>query len=210
MMLVDKNIKELSHQGLLIESGYDEKNVNSISYDLTLEEIIGSKQDDFELEPGAVAMIKTKEKLNIPCNITGRIGEKNSLIRLGLQVSGPQYQPGHVTYAFLRVINLTENIITLRKNMKIAQIYFEELRDTPDVTYNNQPDASFNNEIEYRAYGKYESVYKKDIKSFQKVKNDIENAANRIYGNVLTLMGIIVAIFSMLSINYQAVLSIIS
>ena len=36
MILVDKNIKELSAEGKLIKEAYTEENVNSISYDLTL------------------------------------------------------------------------------------------------------------------------------------------------------------------------------
>ena len=35
----------------------------------------------------------------------------------------------------------------------------------------------------------------------QDIKENIESASHRIYGNVLTLMGIIVAIFSLISIN---------
>ena len=46
--------------------------------------------------------------------------------------------------------------------------------------------------------------YRKNLKSFHEVKEDIEHMSTRIYGNVLTLMGIVVAIFSLLSINYQA------
>ena len=44
----------------------------------------------------------------------------------------------------------------------------------------------------------------KSIKAFEKmqdIKENIESASHRIYGNVLTLMGIIVAIFSLISIN---------
>lgn len=73
---------------------------NSISYDLTLGEFLDSEEGSIDLIPGEFVMIKTKEKLSIPNNITGRIGEKNSLLRLGLKVDGPQYQPGHITYAF--------------------------------------------------------------------------------------------------------------
>ena len=46
MILVDKNIKELSAEGKLIKEAYTEENVNSISYDLTL----GSFADKAETE----------------------------------------------------------------------------------------------------------------------------------------------------------------
>ena len=58
--------------------------------------------------------------------------------------------------------------------------------------------------IQYVRFGKYETEYNKHIKSYEDAKEDIENISSRIYGNVLTLMGIIVAIFSLLTVNYQA------
>lgn len=201
MILVDKNIKELSAEGKLIKEAYTEENVNSISYDLTLGSFADAAEIEKKLMPGATVMIKTKEKLSIPDNITGRVGEKNSLLRMGLKVDGPQYQPGHTTYAFLRVQNISADEITLKVGMHIAQIYFEELKERPERTYAEQENASFQNEDEYRHFGKYEQEYKKNIKAYEQIKEDIENASNRIYGNVLTLMGIIVAIFSLISIN---------
>ena len=162
MILVDKNIKKYSEKKLLIKEGYDVSHVNSISYDLTIGEFVGSTPND----------------------ITGRIGGKNSLIRLGLQVDGPQYQPGHTTFAFLRVLNLSDKIISLKVGDAIAQIYFEELKEVPEKTYDRQAEASFNNETTYRGYGKYDKRYKKRIQSIQEVKDDIEGMANKIYGNV--------------------------
>lgn len=204
MILVDKNIKALSEKGQLISQGYTPSNVNSISYDLTLGEFVNQDQQTQDIIPGEFLIIKTSEQLTIPKDITGRVGEKNSLLRLGLKVDGPQYQPGHVTYAYLRVQNLSDQVITLKKGMKIAQIYFEELKEVPERRYDQQINASFHNEDEYRGFGNYDMEYRQNIRSFDKIRTDIENMSTKIYGNVLTLMGIIVAIFSLLSINYQA------
>lgn len=138
--------------------------MNSISYDLTLGGVLDTDKQCVDIIPGEFLIIKTKEELKIPNNITGRVGEKNSLLRLGLKVDGPQYQPGHTTYAFLRVQNLSDKVITLQKGMNIAQIYFEELKETPDKTYDLQVNASFQNEKDYRGYGNYDAEYKKNIK----------------------------------------------
>ena len=54
-----------------------------------------------------------------------------------------QYQPGHTTYAFLRVQNISADEITLKVGMHIAQIYFEELKERPEKTYAEQKNASF-------------------------------------------------------------------
>lgn len=204
MILVDKNIKELADHGSLISKEYKPDHVNSISYDLTLGEFLNTTNDSIDIIPGEFLIVKTAEELNIPNHITGYIGEKNSLLRLGLKVDGPQYQPGHKTYAFLRVQNLSGNIISIHKGMKIAQIFFEELKEEPEVPYSSQRGASFQNEDSYRGFGTYDTEYKSNIKSFENVRDDIENMSNKIYGNVLTLMGVLVAVFSMLSINYQA------
>lgn len=180
MVLVDKNIRELCSKGKLISRCYKPDYVNSISYDLTLGEFLDSDNQNMDIGPGGFMMIKTEEELEIPDNITGRIGEKNSLLRMGLKVDGPQYQPGHRTYAFLRIQNISDRVITLRKGMKIAQIYFEELKETPDRPYSAQPGASFQNEDSYRGFGAYDKEYRKNIKTLEEVKDDIENLSHRI------------------------------
>ena len=81
MILVDKNIKNRVNKGELICSGYKDANVNSISYDLTIGEFIDENKSSIEIEPGRFIIIKTLEELNITDDITGRIGEKNSLLR---------------------------------------------------------------------------------------------------------------------------------
>lgn len=207
MILVDTDIKEyIENKKLLIIAGYNKNNINSISYDLTIENIIidDSSFTKYDLVPGEVVFIKTKEKLKIPDNILGRIAEKNSKMRQGLQVSGPHYHPGHVTYAFLRVHNISNNIITISSGNNIAQIIFEELKSNPEISYRDQEGASFNDETEYRGLGNYKDEYQKQIKSFKSLQDNLDNKENQIYSNVLTFMGIIMSIFSLLSINFQA------
>lgn len=207
MILVDKQIKDLVNEKKLIIADYNEANLNGVSYDLTIDCIYGPDREQrasYELAPGETVFIKTKEKLSIPRNILGRIAEKNSRMRMGLRVDGPHYQPGHVSYAFLRVQNISSNIIVVNNNDKIAQIMFEQLSDEPDVTYAEQKESSFQDEVNYVGFGKYQDEFSKQIKSFQTVKEDVENMSQKIYGNVLIFMGIIVAVFSLLSINYHA------
>lgn len=208
MLLVDKNIKEYVKDNKLILEGFDEKNLNGVSYDLTIAAIIdmqGGNRTEYRLNPGETVFVKTAEKLAIPEDILGRIAEKNSRMRQGLKVDGPHYQPGHTTYAFLRVQNISVNAVTLKKTMAIAQIMFEQLKDVPDMPYSKQAGASFQNETEYRGLGNYKEEYEKQTeRAVEKARDDMEKMSQRIYANVLTLMGILVAIFALLSINYQA------
>ena len=208
MILVDSEIKERIANKQLIIYGFQEQNLSGISYDLTMDvtyDAEGMEHAMFELSPGETVFVKTQEKLSIPLDILGRIAEKNSRMRQGLRVDGPHYQPGHVTYAFLRVQNISENVIELSRGMKLAQIIFEQLSREPDMPYSKQQGASFQNESTYIGLGNYQKEYENQTKKqVDKAKEDIENMSQRIYGNVLTIMGVLVAIFSLLTINYQA------
>ncbi len=211
MILVDKDIEKYVENKKLIISNYNKDNVNCISYDLTLNYILDSEKihhKEWELHPGETVFICSNEKLSIPDDIMGRIAEKNSRMRQGLVVSGPHYHPGHTTYAFLRVQNISTEIICLKGGMAIAQIIFEQLNQIPDEPYREKKDASFNDEEEYRGFGNYQNEYERETKKIQKAKEDIENISQHIYANVLTIMGILVAIFSLISINYQAFTSV--
>ena len=208
MILVDKDIEKYIEQRQLIVAGYNESNLNGISYDLTVDVICdeqGLEHQEYELKAGETIFIKTVEKLSIPNNILGRIAEKNSRMRQGLKVDGPHYQTGHVTYAFLRVQNISVNTIVLKHGMRIAQIIFEQLTQIPDVPYGAQVGSSFQNEVQYKGLGNYKEEYEKQTKrEIEHAKEDVERLSQTIYANVLTIMGILVAIFGMLTINYQA------
>lgn len=208
MILVDKDIKERVANRELIISGYQEQCLTGVTYELSMDVAYDAKGEEhrvLELYPGEIVFVKTQEKLSIPIDILGRIAEKNSRMRQGLKVDGPHYQPGHVTYAFLRVQNISENVIELSRGMKIAQIIFEQLTQEPEMPYNKQSNASFQDEIQYVGLGNYREEYERQTKKkVDLVKEDIESMSQRIYGNVLTIMGVLVAIFSLLTINYQA------
>ena len=165
MILVDKQIRELVNNGMLIVTGYDENNLGCVSYDLTIDKIISKKEsDEYTLNPGEFVMVKTNEELKMPNNMLGHIKEKNSLLRMGVMVTGPMYQPGHQTYCYFRVYNMSQNKIVLSHNFKIAQVVFEVLNEVPEVTYNQNSKASFNNEKQYLGCGKYTENYNKLIK----------------------------------------------
>ena len=93
MLLVDKNIKELVSQGKLIVSGYKEENLKGIAYELSVDCIYDSQKNtvlSFELKPGDVVYIKSNEEIELPPQLTARIIERNSVMRMGLKVDGPQ------------------------------------------------------------------------------------------------------------------------
>lgn len=210
MILVDSQIKQLIAQGKLIKDEYKVENVNSISYDLTIDKVLISKDrennkeiNSFSLKPGQFVYIKTKETLCIPDNILGRIAQKNSIMRMGLVVDGPHYQPGHITKSFLRIQNISPHKITIKNGLRVAQIIFEELTEVPYITYNQQQNSSFNNEFTYEGFGRYEDEYNKSIEKIEQLNESLDEKENRIYGNIITFMGIFISIFSIVTVNFE-------
>lgn len=65
-------------------------------------------------------------------------------------------------------------------------------------TYDQQQGASFNNEDAYRGLGRYKDEYEKRVTRLNEAQKNLENHETRIYANILTLMGIFVAIFSLI------------
>lgn len=191
MTLVDREIQE-QHDDLILQ-GYDEKNVNPTSYDLTIGSILldNGETDSFTLPPNMTVFVKTKEEIHIPDNLCGHIGEKNSRMREGLWVSGPNYFPGHTTFIFLRIRNISQNEITIQAGDPIAQISFEKLGETPDHPYNTIPSASFNEEDAYRGMGNYTSEYEKRIQPVSDKKDKLM---------ILALMVLCLCIFPLLAL----------
>ena len=209
MILVDKDIMNYVNSKQLIIEGFDKNNLGSVSYDLTVDTIFAfnglnksEEKKEYELSPGEAIFIKSKEKLMIPEKILGRIAQKNSKMRMGLYVDGPHYHPGHVTYAYLRIQNMSSNVININSGDKIAQILFEELNSKPNKQYNSPNDA-FANETSFRGLSSYKNEYINQIKKIEKVQSKLEDKEAQIYTNVLTLMGIIAAVFSLITINFQ-------
>lgn len=153
MILVDREIKENVIDNNLI-GNFDEDRLGAISYDLIIDKFIVNniECDDKEylLKPGKYVYIKTLESLNMLNNLCCMVIEKNSLMRLGLKVDGPLYQPGHKTNIFIRVMNISDKDIVLNKDMEIAQLIFLKLSGIPDRTYDMQIDSRYNNEIVFR------------------------------------------------------------
>lgn len=218
-LLVDRQIKELCAKGMLISSGYREENVESISYNLTIDEIIrwNLKEDAetlpkneenlkieskkyLQLFPKETVFVRMAEHLKIPKNVVGRIVERNSLMRIGLLVTGPQYQPGHNTDIFLRVCNLSDYDITLQRGDSIAQISFEVLGQTPDKSYGTDKDDRYQGEDNFAIPVEIQ----KHITETSDLQKKMDNLEARIYTVVAAFIGAFVSVLSLLVVNFSA------
>jgi len=153
MILVDREIRELVNSDNLIIN-YNDKRLSSIFYDVIIDKFIFGDveldKDEYLLSSKDYVYIKTVESLNMTKDLCCRVIEKNSLMRKGLKVDGPMYQPGHKTNIFLRVLNITEHDIILNKGMAIGQLVFLKLSGIPDMTYDMQENSLYNNEDKFR------------------------------------------------------------
>lgn len=76
-------------------------------------------------------------------------------------------------------------------------LMFEQLENAPSCPY----EGAFDNEFSFAGLGNYASEYSDQIKILDKKIKDIESLEKSIYGNVLTILSIFVAIFTIINVN---------
>lgn len=199
MVLADSGIKELIDNKVLDDANPD--NIGPVSYDLTTASFYtrDGLSSAVALKPGESVFVSTRESIHLPNNLTARVLLRNSRIRQGLALASPLYFPGHETVVYFRVTNVSADEITLDTAKGIAQIVFERVDGAVEQPY----EGAFSNEFDYRGLGGYEDIYAADIKALEKKEDSVKGIEKRMYGNVLALMAIFAAIFSLVNINVQ-------
>lgn len=156
MILTDKNIlNELNANRLSIEPFPSKSQIQPSSIDLRLsdefllplQEIVDIKHKSPRYEPikcnvlqlpaRSFVLASTIEKIKLPANLIARVEGRSSLGRLGIAI---HITAGYIDPAFegqitLEIANLSNNTVILYENMRICQIIFEELKETPTKVY---------------------------------------------------------------------------
>ncbi len=215
MILVDKQIALLVETQNMIFSGYKPENLHCISYDILLDSVILPNRTNenkfiekrsYNLRSGETVYVKSDIEIQMPVDCIGRIIERNSVMRMGLEVSGPCYQPGHKTRIFLRIHNITSNDVVLHKGQGIAQIMFEHLDVKPDKPYSQDEDRSYQDEKKYMGVqGEWRDDWLGQLEKYNQKIEELDNIENRIYGNIITIMGVFMSMFSLLMFNFGAI-----
>ena len=203
MLLNDGEIRSLIKSGVL--SGASENNVGPVSYDLTTEEFYDESgpHSTYELMPGQSVFVGSSESIHLPNDVVARVLLRNSRIRQGLDLEAPLYFPGHSTTVYFRVTNLSGSAILLDTKKGIAQITFERLERAAEKPYS----GAFSNEFNYRGLGDYSNAYEKDMRQLEKKADELAGIEKRMYGNVLALMTVFAAIFSLVNVNLSGAMS---
>jgi dCTP deaminase len=86
-------------------------------------------EDHFFLHPGQLVIATTREHLEFPLNIVGRLEGKSSLGRLGILVHSTAgfFDPGFRGQATLELTNISPAPVKLYVGMPVAQMSFTEL-----------------------------------------------------------------------------------
>lgn len=228
-MLEDRKIKKLIQEQQdekQVLMHVEEKDIQPISVDLNVDSIVcweinenklnNSGQGEQKIEEGDVSVryhtsytlkpnetvfVKTREGLQMPDHLIGRVVEKNSIIRLGLLVSGPLYQPTHQTAIYLRVTNLSEYTIELHKGLSIAQITFEEV-DPPEVPYAKKRDAHYNDEFSFKPPPHV--LIQKSIKPEDQMKEQVKSVESKVLTVFTTFMGAFVSSLALIVVDFQS------
>ena len=191
-------------QGMNIIENPEPNNFGVVSYDLRVDEIIVqdekdsvNKKSEFTLAPGNTVFVSTIENLKMPLNMVGIVSQRNSVIRRGLRVDAPVYQPGHHTKLFLRVTNISKDDLHIEHDNNIASIMFGELSNEVEA-YQGQ----YVNEFNYKGVGNFSKDIPKSVSINKKIEN-IENIEKTLYEKVVALLTIFVGIFSLINLNVQ-------
>lgn len=217
MLLVDKEIKKL----LLPKDFFGEPTppyirngestcITNIGYDLRADCFMtqeGKALSEITLSPGESIFVASMEILGFDSYTVGKVALKNSRIRMGLTMDAPVYQPGHVnTHIYFRLTNVSSNEITLKQGEEYATLLFEQLSEAPDSPYS----GTFQGELDFKNLADYKSKYLDQIQSIAGKVKDIKSLEKQVYGNVITILTIFIAIFSILNVNIGLIQSAIS
>lgn len=198
MVIVDHEIAERVRRDDLIDS-FDASCLTNVGYDLRAKRFYVSDkaEERVTLQPNESAFVESVEIVSMPTDMLGIVSLKNSRIRQGLSLDSPVYQPGHKTRIYFRLTNVSADSIELDVGEKYATILFEKLSSVPDNPY----DGAFSDEFKYRGLGDYKNVYRRQIREIEKKTEDLKYIEHSIYGNVLVILTVFVALFSFLTTN---------
>lgn len=201
VLLSDSKIRELISSGVLTETRSE--NLGPVSYDLTTRAFHTRERQSLEkvtLSPGDSTYVSTVEVIKLPKNIAARVLLRNSRIRQGLSLDAPLYFPGHHTRVFFRVTNMSSDQITLSTSDGIAQLVFETVEGNVEHPYK----GIFSDELDYRGLGGYKDIYANEIEMIDKKTDEVRDIEKHMYANVLALMAIFAAIFTLVNVNVVA------
>lgn len=220
--LADFQIREYCEKGKLISENYECSNIKQACYELRASNIyhdLSNNNKKYELnseeyiliKPKQLVVIITRETLDLPKNILGRILMKGSLFSIGLIPVNTYADPGFVGQLGLVINNISNDYIKIKTNENIAKIEFSKLQYEVEKDYKGQHGYSTNEWI----VKKGNILTNEEIKSDKRINDkfdEIETAYGGVmakaikkvfsYQRTLNIWFVIYSIFSMVIVAY--------
>lgn len=152
--LSDNHIKQAASQVWLISEGFDVAHLRQACYELTagnvyyeLDHVDRNKNpirhelglgEYILLKPKQLITIITRESLNLPANVLGRILTKGQLFSIGVIPVNTYADPGFDGKLGIVLANLSNNYLKIPQSEPIAKIEFSKLRQPVAKPYNGQ------------------------------------------------------------------------
>lgn len=171
MIFNGNDIKKIINEKNVIEN-YQEENINSASYDISISskilkikktfkviDLSNSEQvekmyeeidisEGYNLKAGECVLLILNEKINMPENMIAHIRPRTSLSRLGLYINFQHINSGYSGRLNIAMYNMSPNTYRITPNLRIGQIIFEEITDgiTEELLYQNARTSMYQNE----------------------------------------------------------------
>lgn len=211
-VLLSDQIKEYATKFKLIHPFLD-KNLKPASYKLTIgteyavggimHTLLDSQSDRIVIPPFEVAIIKTRETLNLPRFLIGRWNIQVSRAYEGLVwVGGPQVDPGYVGHLFCPIYNLSSSEVSLGFGDSIAVIDF--VKTTP-VGPTSKPYPRPPDRLVLQDYPLFKSGLAAQVKGIARLEREfkaLEQRVNNAVGVAIALVGVLVAALAVLVTSF--------
>lgn len=118
---------------------------NGANIDDMMEEVVVKDGGSFIIQPHDFVVAVTKENIELPANMMGRLDGRSSLARLGLviHVTAARFDPGFRGKAVMELGNLGTVPIVLYSGMRICAMTFESISAASEVPYTSQKDHKY-------------------------------------------------------------------
>lgn len=129
----------IPRDGITVQLPYTSEQIETWFKPVTVDE-------EHTLAPGQFVLAQVREKIALPTNLTGHIQNRNSLIRLGLNVGLSSYiNPGYSGRLPIAIHNLGTFTVKLVPGIRICQLVLTETT-TATRGYGHRTDAKYQNE----------------------------------------------------------------
>lgn len=182
-----------------IIEGATPDNFGNISCDLLIREVLveGKHLTEYQLKPAETVFVSSVEVVKIPADMFAQVVIRNSAIRLGLDIAAPIYQPGHKTRIFFRATNVSSSTITLKQDDSVCSLMLYRFAAPSTKPYS----GVYSDEMDFRGIGDFHSVKIPAVGDVERKLKDLEKLEHRLYGNVMLMLTVFVAIFSLVNLN---------